>query len=65
MAATSDSGALTDSGDISFEASSLEGQKVCVICKVPLVSHIGKTGPGRRLGGAFTKAFRTLLERQL
>ena len=62
MEATSDSGAPTDSGDISSEASSMEDQKVCAICKVPVVSHIGKTGPGRCLGGAFTIAFRTLLE---
>ena len=62
MEVTSDSGAPTDSGDISSEASSMEDQKVCAICKVPVVSHIGKTGPGRCLGGAFTIAFRTLLE---
>ena len=62
MVAPSDSGAPTDSGDIFSETSSLEKQKVCAICQVPVVSHIGKTGPGRCLGGALTIAFRTLLE---
>ena len=62
MEATSDSGAPTVSADFSSETSSLEDQKVCAICKVPVTSHIGKTGPGRCLGGAFMIAFRTLLE---
>ena len=40
----------------------VDGQKVCYTCKVPVRIHVGKCGPGKCLGGAFTKAFRSLYE---
>ena len=36
-------------------------EKLCGVCKVPISTHVGKPGVGKCLGGAFTKAFETLV----
>ena len=37
-------------------------EKLCGVCKVPISIHVGKPGVGKCLGGAFTKAFETLVK---
>ena len=37
-------------------------EKLCGVCKVPVSIHVGKPGVGKCLGGAFTKAFETLVK---
>ena len=38
------------------------GEKLCGVCKVPISIHVGKPGIGKCLGGAFTKAFESLVK---
>ena len=38
------------------------GEKLCGVFKVPVFIHVGKPGVGKCLGGAFTRAFESLIK---
>ena len=52
----------TDSSAPSIPTEDDVGEKLCGVCKVPISIHVGKPGIGKCLGGAFTKAFESLVK---
>ena len=52
----------TDSSALSIPTEDDVGEKLCGVCKVPISIHVGKPGIGNCLGGAFTKAFESLVK---